>query len=629
MMMSRKREVMILNILDTINNNEDLRAVRAEDIPSLCSEIRSFLIDNVSKTGGHLASGLGAVEITVALHRVYDPYKDRILFDVGHQAYVHKLLTGRKNRFSSLRQYGGISGFPKPEESDADPFVAGHASDSVSVAMGMARARTLRGEDYDVVAVIGDGSLTGGLCFEGLSDAGESREPIVIILNDNGMSINRSVGGISKLLSRARLRPGYVRFKKAYRRMMQNFPGLYFRLHRIKERIKKDLLPQGGIFSDLGLEYLGPVDGHDEAALETAIRWARRQRGPVLIHAVTVKGKGYAPAEMYPELYHGVGSFDPAVGIQNSETEDFSFRFGSAAVRLAEKDPTVCAVTAAMVKGTGLEGFAARFPERFFELGIVEEHAAAMCAGMARQGLKPIFAVYSTFLQRSYDMLIEDIALTKEHVVFAVDRAGVVGRDGITHQGSFDIAYLSTVPGMKLYAPASYAEIDSMLDIALEDETGPVALRYPRGSEGRYREDHSRESVSVLREGKDITIVCYGITVNAALEASEMLEKEGVRVQLIKINLILPLQTSVCMDSLRTTGTLLTVEDACRAGSVGTKLLAEAAASGVTLKGSALLDLGDGVVTHGTPERLHHELGMDAEGIFRKAMELLNEKNPA
>ena len=618
-----------MNILDSINNTEDLRSVRAEDIPRLCSEIRSFLIDSVSKTGGHLASSLGAVEITVALHRVYDPQKDRILFDVGHQAYVHKLLTGRKNRFPTLRQYGGLSGFPRPEESDADPFIAGHASDSVSVAVGMARARTLRGEDYDVVAVIGDGSLTGGLCFEGLSDAGESREPIVIILNDNGMSINRSVGGISQLLSRARMRPGYVRFKKAYRRLMRNLPGLYFRLHRIKERIKKDLLPQGGIFADLGFEYLGPIDGHDEAAMETAIRWARRQHGPVLIHAVTEKGKGYAPAEAYPELYHGVGAFDPAVGVLQSEEDDFSSRFGAAAVRMAEKDPTVCAVTAAMEKGTGLGEFASRFPERYFELGIVEEHAVAMCAGMARQGMKPVFAVYSTFLQRSYDMLIEDVGLTQEHVVFAVDRAGIVGRDGITHQGSFDIAYLSTVPGMKIYAPSGFAELESMLEIALEEETGPVALRYPRGSEGRFRDDHSRESVSVLREGEDVTIVCHGITVNDVLDAADMLDREDIHVQVIKVNRILPLDTALCLDSLRKTGKLIVVEDACRTGGVGAHILAAAAESGVMLKRTAMLDLGTGVVGHGTTQRLHHELGMDPEGICRTAKEMMDEKDQA
>ena len=619
-----------MNILDSINNNDDLRSVRAEDIPRLCGEIRSFLIDSVSKTGGHLASGLGAVELTVALHRVYDPYKDRILFDVGHQAYVHKLLTGRKNRFSTLRKFNGLSGFPNPAESEADPFTAGHASDSVSVAMGMARARTLRGEDYDVVAVIGDGSMTGGLCFEGLSDAGESGEPIVIILNDNGMSINKSVGGISQLLSRARLRPGYVRFKKAYRRMMRNLPGLYFRLHRLKEKVKKDLLPQGGIFTDLGFEYLGPIDGHDEAALESALRWARRQKGPVLIHAVTVKGKGYAPAEAFPELYHGVGAFDPAEGVSaHAEEEDFSSRFGRSAVRLAEKDPSICAVTAAMERGTGLECFSSRFPERFIELGIAEEHAAAMCAGMARQGMRPIFAVYSTFLQRSFDMLIEDMGLTGEHVVLAVDRAGIVGRDGITHQGSFDIAYLSAVPGMTLYAPSSYAELDFMLETALEKENGPVALRYPRGREGAYRGSCGDTPSTLIREGDDVTIVCHGITINAAIEAAQQLETEGIGAEIVKINRILPADYTLCLASLRKTGRLLSAEEACRSGSVGTSLLSAVSEAGVPLRGCALLDLGSGIVRHGSPEQLRRELGLDAEGICKAARGLMNEKDPS
>ena len=618
-----------MNILEQIDNNAELRAVRAEDIPLLCEQIRSFLVESVSKTGGHLASSLGAVELTVALHRVYDPFTDRILFDVGHQAYVHKLLTGRKNRFSTLRQFDGLSGFPRPEESAADPFVAGHASDSVSVAMGMARARTLRGEDYDVVAVIGDGSMTGGLCFEGLSDAGESREPIVIVLNDNGMSINKSVGGIARMLSRARMRPVYFRFKETYRRIMRQFPGLYFRFHRFKELVKKTLLPHGGIFSDLGFEYLGPIDGHDEAALESALRWARAQRCPVLIHAVTVKGKGYAPAEAFPELYHGVDPFDPNEGVKAKTAEDYSACFGRAALRLAEKDPSVCAVTAAMVCGTGLESFAERCPERFFELGIAEEHAAAMCAGMARQGMKPIFAVYSSFLQRSYDMLIENVGLTGEHVVFAVDRAGLVGRDGVTHQGSYDIAYLSTVPGMTLYAPSSFAELESMLEICVEEETGPAALRYPRGSEGKYRDDHSREPDTVLREGEDLTIVCHGVTVDPALEAAELLEKEGIRAEVIKINRILPFDAGHCLASLRKTGRLISIEDACRAGSVGSRLLSCAASSGVTLRKAVQLDLGDGIVRHGAVDKLHHVLGMDAEGVCRQAREVVHEKNPS
>ena len=615
-----------MDILESIKNNEDLRAVPGEKIPALCGEIRRFLVDKVSQTGGHLASNLGAVELTVALHRVYDPEKDRILFDVGHQAYVHKILTGRMERFDTLRQMDGLAGFPKPSESPADPFVAGHASDAVSLAMGMARARTLMGEDYDVVAVVGDGAMTGGLCFEGLSDAGGSDEPLVIILNDNGMSINESVGGISSMLRRARMKPGYIHFKQLYRRVMKRVPWLYSVTHKLKESIKSRLLPPG-VFDDLGFYYIGPVDGHDEAKLEKMLLWARELREPVLIHVVTVKGKGYAPAEELPQLYHGVEPFDPAVGVVTTAADDFSACFGRAAVRLAEQDERVCAVTAAMESGTGLDTFAARFPDRFFELGIAEEHAAAMCGGMAKQGMKPIFAVYSTFLQRSYDMLLEDVGLLGLHVVFAVDRAGLVGKDGATHQGTFDVAFLSSVPGMKIYAPASYAELDAMLEIALQENAGPVALRYPRGCEGAYREDHSREDATLLREGEHLTIVCHGILTNEVISAAETLSKEGITADVVKLNQIFPLPEDTLLASVRKTGILLTVEDVCRSGSVGSNVLSLAAERGVVLSGARRLDLGSGVVPHGAVAGLQHRVGLDAEGICRAARELVHEKD--
>ena len=611
-----------MSILDKIDNNQDLRAVPPEQIPDLCAEIRRFLVDKVSRTGGHIASNLGTVELTVALHRVYDPFADRILFDVGHQSYVHKLLTGRRNEFDTLRQLDGLAGFPKPCESAADPFVAGHASDSVSLALGMARARTLRGESYDVVAVVGDGALTGGLCFEGLSDAGESDEPLVVVLNDNGMSINESVGGISSLLRRARMRPGYINFKKEYRKITGKLPALYRSTHWLKETIKTHILPPG-IFDDMGFYYIGPVDGHDEAKLEETLRWARELQEPVLLHVVTVKGKGYPPAENHPELYHGVDAFDPSIGFQPAAANDFSACFGRTAVRLAEKDRAVCAVTAAMESGTGLETFAARFPDRYFELGIVEEHAAAMCGGMAAQGLKPIFAVYSTFLQRAYDMLIEDVGLMKLHVVFAVDRAGLVGRDGTTHQGCFDIAYLSTIPAMKIFAPASYAELDSMMEAAVERETGPVAVRYPRGCEGAYRENHSGKEAVILRPGEDLTIVCYGIMTNAALTAAELLEKEGISAEIVKLNRIYPLPTETVLKSLRKTLKLLSVDDVCREGSVGTQVLTAVAEEGIALQAVRRLDLGTGIVTHGDVEGLMARYGLDGPGICRAAKELM------
>ena len=611
-----------MSILSDIHSHSDLMALPASQMKPLCREIRDFLVDSVSRTGGHLASSLGAVELTVALHRVYDPEKDRILFDVGHQAYVHKILTGRREQFSTLRQLDGLAGFPRPEESAADPFPAGHASDSVSVAMGMARARTLLHKDYDVVAVVGDGSMTGGLCFEGLSDAGGSDEPIVVVLNDNGMSINESVGGISSMLRAARMRPGYIHFKQGYRRVMQNVPGLYAASHSLKEMVKNHLLPPG-IFDDMGFYYIGPVDGHDEQRLEQILRWARELREPVLVHVVTVKGKGYEPAERRPELYHGVGSFDPAVGVLVDSGDTFSSHFGRSAARIAEKDGSVFAVTAAMECGTGLDYFAARFPDRYLELGIAEEHAVAMCGGMAAQGLKPVFAVYSTFLQRSYDMLLEDVGLSGEHVVFAVDRAGLVGRDGTTHQGSFDVAYLTTVPGMKIYCPASYAELDSMLETALLEDSGPVAVRYPRGSEGVYREDHTGEAATVLRPGRDVTILCHGILINEVLSAADKLAEEGISAEVFKLQQISPLPEESILASLSGTGVMLSVEECCRSNSIGTQCLALASERGLSLRRSARLDLGSGIVPHGSVEELRRRYRLDSEGIITTVKELL------
>lgn len=611
-----------MSILENIENNSDLRAVPGEQIPQLCEEIRQFLVEKVSRTGGHIASNLGMVELTVALHRVYDPEKDKILFDVGHQSYVHKLLTGRRSGFDHLRQLDGLAGFPKPCESPADPFVAGHASDSVSLAMGMARARTLQKKDFDIVAVIGDGAMTGGLSFEGLNDAGASHEPLLVILNDNGMSINESVGGISKLLRQARIRPGYLHFKREYRKLKDRMPTLYNTTHWLKENLKRYLMPPG-IFEDMGFLYLGPVNGHDELALEEAIRWARELREPVLLHVVTVKGKGYSPAEENPELYHGVDAFDARRGVEPKPASDFSSCFGRTVMELAEKDEKVCAVTAAMESGTGLEGFANRFRDRFFELGIAEEHACAMCGGMASQGMKPIFAVYSTFLQRAYDMLIEDVGLMKLHVVFAVDRAGLVGRDGTTHQGSFDIAYLSSVPGMKIYAPASFAELRSMLKHAVEEETGPVAVRYPRGGEGAYTDDSSAEDAVVLSEGRDLTLVCHGILTNEAISAVRELEKAGISAELVKLNRVFPLPEETVLASLRKTGRLLSVDEACRQGSVGAQILTAAAENGIALRGVRRLDLGTGIVTHGQVEALRSRLGLDAAGIVRAAKELM------
>ena len=454
-----------MSILEKINSSADIKALSRAELPALCEELRRFEIESVARTGGHLASNLGTVELTVALHRVYDTRKDRLIFDVGHQSYTHKIITGRRDQFGTLRQRGGISGFPKPNEAPDDAFIAGHASTSVSAALGMARARTLQGADYDVVAVIGDGALTGGLSYEGLCNAAASGEPLVIILNDNNMSISENVGGMARLLQTQRLKPGYTSFKKWFRNVSSRTRWIYDLTHRVKEWLKSRILPSN-VFSDLGLHYLGPVDGHNLVQLENAIRLARDLRKPVLLHVLTVKGKGCPYAEAHPDKYHGVGPFDPVTGEVASAGVGFSDKLGEYLCEFAEQDRRIVAITAAMAGGTGTECFAAKYPERFFDVGIAEGHAVTMAAGMAKQGLVPVFAVYSSFLQRGFDMLIHDAALMGLHIVFCVDRAGLVGSDGETHQGLFDISYLGAVPGMAVLCPASFAELREMLRFA-------------------------------------------------------------------------------------------------------------------------------------------------------------------
>ena len=616
-----------MHLLDQIHTPEDVKALPAEQIPQLCEEIRAFLVENVSRTGGHLASNLGAVELTVAIHRVYDTKKDRLLFDVGHQSYVHKLLTGRKEDFPSLRQYGGMAGFPKPAESVHDAFAAGHASTSISAALGMARARTITKEDYDVVALIGDGALTGGLAYEGLSDAGQSGEPLVIILNDNGMSIHKNVGGIATLLSKQRVKPSYLRFKQSYRNTIGRIKPLYNVLHHFKENVKETVLPDN-IFDDMGFYYIGPVDGHDEEEFERVLRWARDLRQPVLLHVITKKGKGISYTEEHPECYHGVGIFNPETGELPAPKPCFSDAFGNAMLEYADSDPRLIAITAAMASGTGLEKFSERFPDRFFDVGIAEGHAVTMASAMAKQGLLPVFAVYSSFLQRGYDMLIHDAALQSLHIVLGIDRGGIVGNDGDTHNGCFDLSYLSSVPGMTLYCPASYAELRSMLNTALYDTLGPVAVRYPRGGEGSYR-DVQNEPAVVLRSGTDVTIVTYGILVNEALRAAEILADQGVSAEVVKLGRILPVPVDVILESLSKTGRLISVEDVCADDCVGMKLLAVCEQNRMVLNGSRLLNLNNGIVPHGAVNLLMHKYRLDADGIAETAQELCSGKDGA
>ena len=606
--------------MEKINSSADIKKLDREQLPQLCDELRKFEIENIAKTGGHLSPNLGTVELTVAIHRVYDTEKDRLVFDVGHQSYTHKIITGRRDRFDTLRQYGGLSGFPKPSESNDDAFIAGHASNSVSVALGMARARTLTGGEYDVVSVIGDGALTGGLSHEGLADAAASGEPMVIILNDNNMSISENVGGMAQILQNMRIKPAYISFKQWLRGLSENIPGLYKAFHNIKEWLKSRLLP-GNVFSEMGLYYLGPVDGHDLDKLETAIRLARDVRKTVVLHVLTKKGKGCSYAESHPDKYHGIGRFDPETGELAPAAVSFSDKAGEYLCQYAENEPRIVAITAAMAGGTGTECFASKFPERFFDVGIAEGHGVTMAAGMAKQGLVPVFAVYSSFLQRGFDMLIHDVSLLGLHTVFCVDRAGLVGNDGETHQGVFDVCYLSAVPGMTILCPASFQELHDMLGYAIHEVTGPAAVRYPRGGEGRYT-DSLMQAENVIREGTDVTIVCYGTMINEVLNAADMLQSRGISAEIIKLGLIAPNSFEQCISSVRKTGRLLVAEEVCSVGCVGSALLAAISVAGVELKAAELLNLGNGIVRHGTVDELRRETGIDAAAIAAAGCEM-------
>ena len=609
-----------MSILENINSSADIKKLNREQLPQLCDELRKFEIENIAKTGGHLSPNLGMVELTVAIHRVYDTEKDRLVFDVGHQSYTHKIITGRRDRFGTLRQYGGLSGFPKPSESNDDAFIAGHASNSVSVALGMARARTLTGGDYDIVSVIGDGALTGGLSHEGLADAAASGEPMVIILNDNNMSISENVGGMAQVLQNMRIKPAYISFKQWLKGVSENIPGLYKAFHVIKEWLKSRLLP-GNVFSEMGLYYLGPVDGHDLDKLETAIRLARDVRKTVVLHVLTKKGKGCAYAESHPDKYHGIGRFDPETGELAPTAVSFSDKAGEYLCQYAENDPRIVAITAAMAGGTGTECFASKFPERFFDVGIAEGHGVTMAAGMAKQGLVPVFAVYSSFLQRGFDMLIHDVSLLGLHTVFCVDRAGLVGNDGETHQGVFDVCYLSAVPGMTILCPASFQELHDMLGYAIHEVTGPAAVRYPRGGEGRYT-DSLMQAENLIREGTDVTVVCYGTMINEVLNAADELQSRGVSAEIIKLGMIAPNSFEQCIGSVRKTGRLLVAEEVCSVGCVGSALLAAISVAGVELKAAELLNLGDGIVRHGTVDELRRETGIDAASIAAAGCEM-------
>jgi len=616
-----------LSILDNINSPADVKSLPDDSIDALCQQLREFLIKSVSKTGGHLAANLGVVELTVAIHRVFDTTRDKLVFDVGHQGYVHKLLTGRKSAFDTLRQLDGISGFPKPSESIHDAFVAGHASTSISAALGIARARTLSRGDYSVACLIGDGALTGGLAFEGMSDAGEAGEPMVIILNDNGMSITKNVGGVARYLSRQRMRPSYSTFKKRYRRIMDLLPGgggVYKFTHGIKRAVKQTLL-KCSMFEDMGLQYSGPIDGHNVQRVIEALEWAKRQNAPTVVHVLTRKGKGYEHSELAPAQYHGVSPFDHRIGVLDEDEDTFSSAFGESLVEIAGKDLRICAITASMTAGTGLKGFAEKYPERFFDVGIAEGHAVVMAAGMSSRGAVPVFAVYSSFLQRSYDMLIHDIAINKQHVVLAVDRAGLVPGDGETHQGVFDIPYLRSIPGMTILCPSNYAELNDMLYHAIEKIKGPVAVRFPKGNEGIYK-DGGAQHIKMISEGSDFTIVTHGISVNTAIEAEKKLLSDGISTEIIKLGCVAPIDIKPIINSVKKTERLLVLEECAGNGCAGEAIITMLAKEGCCPKTVILLNTADIFAPCGETTQLREICGIDTESVCTAIKESIKAK---
>ena len=609
-----------MKLLPTIQGHGDLTKLAPCHRTVLASEIRDFIVAHLAKTGGHLASNLGVVELSIAIETVFDTAQDRLVFDVGHQAYVHKLLTGRQADFERLRMFEGLSGFPKPHESNTDAFVAGHASSSVSIALGMARARNLTGEKYNVITVLGDGAATGGMVYEALNDAGASREPMIVILNDNEMSIDPNVGGMASHLRNLRTKDSYFSLKKAVRTVTAKMPGgkaVYDFTHKAKELLKWNLLRKS-MFEYMGFEYIGPVDGHDTEELIRLLHAARKMGKPVLIHVITQKGRGYAPAEAEPSKFHGVGKFDPADGHPLSAKKDtYSDVFGRTMMELAADDPKVCAITAAMPGGTGLLGFRNAYPDRLFDVGIAEEHAVSMAGGLAKQGAKPVVAIYSTFFQRAYDQIMQDIALLELPVVLAVDRAGLVGEDGPTHHGVFDVGYLRQVPGMTVLCPASHQELRDMLRWAVLRCNAPVAVRYPRGSEGGYQASAfacDPSGVCVHREGSEVTLITYGNLINNVLSAADMLLEKGVSVKVLRLLSV----THIPELSGLVSGEIVVVEEAAEGSGIK-----EAVAWNLGGRKIHGIDLGADFVPHGDQNSLYHLTGLDAGSITNFVCEVL------
>ncbi len=613
-----------------LNLPGDLQKMELAELEELAGKIRSYMIRTVSQSGGHLAPNLGVVELALALHSTFQSPRDRIIWDVGHQCYPHKLLTGRWKRFSTLRRHGGLSGFPKPDESAHDPFGTGHSSTSISAALGLALARDHQGGTHQVIAVIGDGALTGGMSFEALNHAGHLKTGMLVVLNDNKMSIGSNVGAMSAYLSRLRSDPKYFRLKEEFEQMIQRVPLVGEKMIRSAERFRKSLkylIMPGMIFEELGLTYLGPVDGHDIAVLKKALLQAARVKGPVLLHVLTEKGRGYRYAEAAPERFHGIGPFYPQNGLPRSDKAGPTYTgvFGEVMVKLAAANPRIVALSAAMTRGTGLSEFARIYPQRFYDVGIAEQHAVSMAAALAAGGMQPVVAIYSTFLQRAYDQIVHDVCLQKLPVIFAVDRAGIVGEDGATHQGLLDLSYLRSIPGMALMAPRHEDELQHLLYTALQRRSGPAALRYPRDKGEGVALTEPRllpwGRGELLREGGDLFIAAAGTCVGAALEAAEKLSRAGLEAAVMNARFIKPLDEEMILQWARRCGRVLTVEENSIAGGFGSGVLELLAREGLLVP-VKLLGIEDCFVEQGPRALMLSLCGIDAGGIYRAAFEL-------
>ena len=620
-------------LLDLIKEENDIKKIPENDWPVLAEEIRKFLIEKISVTGGHLGSNLGAIELTMALHLSLSLPQDKIVWDVGHQSYTHKLLTGRRDGFDTLRKYGGMAGFPKRRESDCDCFNTGHSSTSISAGLGLVKARDLRGEDHTVVSVIGDGSLTGGMAYEALNNASKLETNFIIVLNDNNMSISENVGGVNRYLNSIRTADGYLDLKESIFQKVMNMPkgeNIVKSIRRAKSSFKSLVIP-GMFFEDMGITYLGPVDGHNVKAMMETIADAKRIKGPVLVHVNTKKGKGYAPAERHPARFHGAEPFDISTGLPSNPhiKANYTDVFSTVMVKLGERNKNVVAITAAMPDGTGLKRFRNAYPDRFFDVGIAEEHAVTFAAGLAAGGLHPVVAIYSSFLQRAYDQVLHDVCIQNLPVVFAIDRAGVVGSDGETHQGIFDLSFLSSIPNMHIMAPKNKWELSDMMKYAVSFD-GPIALRYPRGEayDGleEFRAPIEYGKAEMLIEESGIALVAVGSMVKTAVAVRDMLKNDGNSCTLVNARFVKPIDEEMLTKLSVNHKLIVTLEENVLSGGFGEKVrdFIDREGSDVLVETVAIPD---DYVEHGNVELLKAEIGIDAKSIYRRIVGIIREMN--